>query len=146
MIKKNNLYRIKSVLINMCVSSVIAVFMGAVYMSIQYYGWGIILTFLKIALIGMGISVLSELVFCFLDKFVPMNIYYSFLGVFVIIMIGTTLASLIMGVRNITSTIILVIGAELIGISFTYINYRYQTMRLNERLRKKKHNIKEKIL
>lgn len=135
----------KYMLFNICVSVLIAIFLGTMYMTISVYGQEVLFTFIKIAIIGIVMSILSELVFCLLDILFKKHIMISFIGVFIIILVGTILASLIMGVRNVNHILILTAAAEGIGISFTYISFKYQTKMLNDKLKEKKEKYRKRV-
>ncbi|MFW6035182.1 MAG: hypothetical protein ACOCRZ_02890 [Halothermotrichaceae bacterium] len=135
----------ESSIFNMFISAVIAIFIGAVYMTIKAYGFEITIDFLKIAGIGMGISAIAEFIFYLMDEYFPTNIIFSFIGVFIIILIGTIVASMLMGVKEFMGVLLLAAGAEIVGMSFTYFNYRYQSNKLNQKLKDKKIQVKNRL-
>lgn len=100
--------------------------------------------FVKSFLVGMTIGTLCPFVFAVIYYNIRKYTFWAFFACFIFIGLGTIFGSLLMGLRDLLQFIVVVLIAELFGMSITAISYR-KACNLNDKLLKVQEKLEKKV-
>ncbi len=100
--------------------------------------------FVKSFLIGMTIGTLCPFVFAVIYYNIRKYTFWAFFACFIFIGLGTIFGSLLMGLEELFQFIMVVLIAELFGMSITAISYR-KACNLNAKLLKAQEKFERKV-